>query len=126
MKIYTARDNPIDSSFERIKRKKKAGWRFLFSGEWSQSATNQGKTTFFYSHTSDRRYWALLERGFPNRIVSVAETDPASSDESILGAMLRAVRLSRGSCIEALDQFTKSGIDVNEILDITWSDGDVM
>ena len=120
MKIYTFLDEASRSIFERIKRKKKVGWKFLVAGEWSQSPMHQGKTSFYYSHTSDRKFWALLERNFPIRIVAVAEVGPDAVSESVLGEMFRAVREDGGSYIDIVDFATEKEIDFEIVQDVSW------
>ena len=120
MRIYTFLDEASRDSFERIKRKKKVRWKFLVSGEWSQSPMHHGRTSFFYSYTSDRRFWAILEQGFPKRIVAVAEVDPKCTAESVLGEMLRAVREDGGSYVDIVQYATEKEIDFDVVSDISW------
>jgi len=106
----TARSSPIfvlthmqaagGEDFSRLKRKKWCGWQFLISGEWSQTPWNQGKNSFFISHTKDKRYWALLDRGFPRRIVAVARVTEALPIEEIAAAMMYRLASHGGEYIE--------------------------
>lgn len=120
MQIFTYLAEASRSDFERIKRKKRVGWKFLVSGEWSQSSMHAGKTRFEYSFTSDRKFWALMERNFPPRIVAVAEVVPDAVAEMVLGGMLRAVREDGGSYIDIVDHATEIDIDFEVVWDLSW------
>jgi hypothetical protein len=120
MRIYTVFDEASRSAFDRIKRKKKSGWKFLVAGEWGQSPMHSGNVTFLYSHTDDQRFWALLERGFPKRIVAVADAGPSCVAESVIGEMLRAVREGGGSYIGGVNSATDEDIDFEDVWDIYW------
>ena len=101
MKIYTyiSSDGAV---FRRLKRKKWASWKFLVSGEWSESPMHQGNCYFYVSYTSDKRYWAVLNRGFPKRIVALAEVNDGSILEEIAAKMLAKVREDDGEYISLM------------------------
>ena len=124
MQIYAVYDGASRPAFDRIKRKRKSGWRFLVSGEWSESPMHSGNVTFAYAHTNDRLFWALLEQGFPKRIVAVAEVGPDCIAESVLGGMLRAVREDGGSYVDGVNSSTENGIDFDDVWDIYWATED--
>ena len=107
----TARSSPIfvlthmqaadGEDFSRLKRKKWCGWQFLISGEWSQTPWNQGENSFFISHTKDKHYWALLNQGFPRRIVAVAHVTTPVSLEEVAASMMYRLASQGGEYIES-------------------------
>src|SRR5437868_1558982 len=89
--ILTWPSNNENSDFARLKRKKRTKWRLLVSGEWSETPMNEGNVTVDISYSLDRKTWALLQRGVPNRIVAVAETD-GTILEDIAAEMMAQLR----------------------------------
>ena len=100
MEIYTnSALKPGDSTFEKMKRKKWTGWNFLVSGEWAESPMNQGNHYFYIANTSDKRYWAILNKKFPKRIIAVAYVENDTPIEEIAAQMLIRVREEGGDYI---------------------------
>jgi hypothetical protein len=89
-----------EDSFLKLKRKKWCGWTFLVNGEWSQTPMNQGKTSFYISHTKDKLHWALLDEGFPRRIVAVARLTEILPVEEIAALMMHRLASQGGKYIE--------------------------
>ena len=87
--------------FARLKRKKWGKWKLLVRGEWSQSPFHQGCTSFFATRSKDKSCWALLEQGFPRRIVAIAQTCADLSLEEISAAMMHKLASQGGPLIES-------------------------
>lgn len=98
-----------------MKRKKWTGWRFLAQGEWSESPFHQGNETFNYTFTEDRRFWALMQRAFPCRILAVAEVEPAQGAEEVLGQMLKTLMNQGGPYIDVVHSHEEDALDFEEL-----------
>jgi hypothetical protein len=103
MEIRTSYTSTDKQEFERFKRRSKGEWKFLASGEWSESPYHQGNHTFYIRSDAMRQYWSLLSVGFPNQIIAVAYTPGPQELEVVAVAMLRAVRANGGDYIDTLD-----------------------
>lgn len=104
-----------------MKRKRWTGWRFFVAGEWSQGPYHEGKVTFDYSFTDDRRFWAVKFRAFPSRIVAVAEALPDQSTEEILGLMLKGIRENNGPYIDYVYSAQEEDLDFDKVMEISMS-----
>jgi hypothetical protein len=89
--------NPISSrvdsigEFARLKRKK-WHWSFLASGEWSQSPYHQGNLTLEFAVSKDGSHVAILENGFPRRILAISRKQPDEGLEPVLSRLLFYIR----------------------------------
>jgi len=63
----------------------------LFPESRSQTPYHQGNISFFTRHSEDRRYRALLRRGFPKKILAVAETEELCDFEISRAEMVRVL-----------------------------------
>ena len=99
MQIATNKD-PDLQLFKQLKRKTPGSWRFLLSGEWSQSPYHQGNVQFYVRSSNENKNWAILSSGFPNRIVVVAIFDQPTSVEEASGFMLQTLEKRGGEYIE--------------------------
>jgi hypothetical protein len=104
VKIYTCYSREDTSAFKRLKRKKWTGWKFLFSGEWAESPMNQGRCKFYITSTLNKQYWAIMEWGFPKRIIAVAQVQNNRAIEHIAAEMLSDVRRLGGDYIDLVHQ----------------------
>ena len=95
MDIVTCYESESLQKFQSLKRRTKGGWTLLVSGEWSQSPYHQGSMSFSIRHSANKCYWSLLQSGFPNKILAVAETEEPCQLE-IAGAEMMRVLLKDG------------------------------
>jgi hypothetical protein len=96
MEIYTAISADGDLSFERLKRKKWTGWEYLVSGEWAESPMNLGSCHLHITSTADKQYWAIMDQGWPRRILAVAKVITKKSVNEIAAEMLIRVKKENG------------------------------
>lgn len=113
LKVYTGTHDDDAEHFARLKRCKWGAWKFLLAGEWSASPFHQGRHRFYVASTRDRRYWALLTRGFPKRIIAVAQVETEVRLEKVAGEMLRIVKKRDGDYIDLVHSF--GDIDVQQL-----------
>lgn len=104
MNIYTSYAAGHSEHFLRLKRRTSGDWRFLISGEWSQSPYHQGNHRFYIRSSKDKQYWALLSIGFPNRIIAVAHTPVPTTLEAVAANMMRMVRQHHGDYIDLVHE----------------------
>lgn len=91
--------------FRRLKAKTAGDWTFLFAGEWSQSPYHQGNVCLYTRWSADKKAWAILCRGFPNRIVAVAEFEKPVELEFACSSMLRQLREQGGEYVDLVHEF---------------------
>jgi hypothetical protein len=112
MRIHTLFSGADRTTFGRLKRKKWTAWKFLISGEWSQTPWHQGNHRFFISSTADKTWWALLNTGFPSRIVAVATETAGLTLEEIAGKMLTRIYREGG---DSLRESTPTGTSTGTV-----------
>jgi len=103
MEIYSKLQPEKTAEFNKLKKSKKWSWEFLCKGEWSQTIYHQGNIAFDYGYTQEKDYWALMNVGFPKRIVCIAKTDPVDDPNKIVGAMLHHLYVHDGDYIDSVD-----------------------
>jgi hypothetical protein len=104
MEIYCIKNQIEEEIIKRLKRKKWE-WKFLISGEASESPGHQWDATFFIGKTKNNRFWALQHREWFRKIVVIAEVESVEQiDESkIAQEMLRKYKDYGGDYIEICD-----------------------
>lgn len=115
MEIYTRYVNDNAAAFKKLTRRTSGKWSFLVLGEWSQSPWHQGDLKFSIRSSEDRKYWALLSSGFPNRIVAVAHFIDGTNLETAGAQMLKALREQGGGYIDAVHEY--GDIDISAFSD---------
>jgi hypothetical protein len=111
MRIYTCYADKKLPAFVAGRRKSSNEWRFLFSGEWSDSPYHEGNVTFYIRSSTDKRFWALLSVGFPSRIVAVAETTTSCVMEEVAAQMMRKTKLDGGPYIRHIHRHGEIRVD---------------
>ncbi len=98
---YTEEDKL--SEFKKLKRKKWEAFDFLMDGEWSESPYHEGDVRFYYSSTPNKKNWAIMEIGFPKRIVCVASLESPMDPIEVLARMLLRLDETGGTYIDLLN-----------------------
>ncbi len=102
IKPYYFDNGSSHSKHARLKRKKWVGWELLIYGIFSPSPDYSTNLTYLITSTEDKKFWALLEYGFPSKIVMIVEVTKGSDFciEKIGGMMLAANFVFQGRMVE--------------------------
>lgn len=104
--------------FDRVKRRKRQRWHFLLSGEWSQSPYHQGDLTFYYSFNTKKNHCAILQTGYPKRIVAIVDQIKKESDTYVLAYLLYMLKKKDDIYVDYLHDYCKEPIHYDQIEDI--------
>jgi len=109
MEVYV----PGDPEFLRLKRRRIwESWKFLVSGEWSESPYHQGNHSFFYSISKDGQFMRILHQAFPPTILVIGRRGPQEELGSMATRLLQEINDVFGYYIEFVHHYGELNFEV--------------
>jgi len=109
MEVYV----PGDPEFLRLKRRRIwESWKFLVSGEWSESPYHQGNHSFFYSISKDGQLMRILHQAFPPTILVIGRRGPQEELGSMATRLLQEINDEYGYYIEFVHHYGELDFEI--------------
>jgi hypothetical protein len=97
---------PGDAEFLRLKRRRIWDpWKFLVSGEWSESPYHEGNHCFLYSVSKDSQFMRILHRSFPPTILMIGRRGAKEELGEMAARLLREINDEYGYYIEFVHHY---------------------